>query len=194
MLYFSTYAAANTIDTISSTVQNKPASTVSSGLPKFVATSSVNMSLCVYKDSFYAKWFGGGSSTSSVSKIPKVSYLLFALRDSMTMFASFNLPPMIAPQLANLPSQLAAHLETEKKRLNVAQFLTPAAMQLFSTPIHLLGLDLYNRQGALGLAKRLARIQRDWLVSSFARMGRIIPAYGVGGVVNSNIRARLMPA
>lgn len=67
-------------------------------------------------------------------------------------------------------------------------------MQFVSTPMHLLGLDLYNRQppGGLGWRERLLRIRRDYIVSSFARMGKIVPAYGVGGVVNVRMRAALM--
>lgn len=74
---------------------------------------------------------------------------------------------------------------------SAAQFMTPAAVQLVSTPLHLLGLDLYNRQG-VGANERIARVVRDWAKSSFARMGRIIPAFGVGGVVNMKVRRGLM--
>jgi hypothetical protein len=75
-----------------------------------------------------------------------------------------------------------------------AQFACPALMQFFSTPMHLLGLDLYNRQppGGLRWTERVARIRRDYISSSFARMGKIVPAYGVGGVVNVRTRASLM--
>jgi hypothetical protein len=155
------------------------------------------MSLCVYKDSYFAKAFNGAASgPSPTAKIPKLSYALFAARDSLTIFASFNLPPLIAPQLAQLPpsvqKQFGRILSTEVGRNNTAQFLAPAAMQLFSTPVHLLGLDLFNRQGQLGFAERLARVTRDWSVSALARMGRIVPAFGVGGVVNGNVRRSLM--
>lgn len=75
-----------------------------------------------------------------------------------------------------------------------AQFACPALMQFFSTPMHLLGLDLYNRQppGGLPWTERAARIRRDYISSSFARMGKIVPAYGVGGVVNVRLRSTLM--
>ncbi|KEF58912.1 uncharacterized protein A1O9_03755 [Exophiala aquamarina CBS 119918] len=194
-LYFSTYATANTVDTIASTVSSKPASSVTSGSTKFLATSSVNMSICVYKDSQFAKLFGG-SSSSPAAAIPRLSYALFAVRDSLTIFASFNLPPLIAPQLGNLPTSIKTNfskiLSTESGRANTAQFLAPAAVQLISTPIHLHGLDLYNRQGRLGITERASRVLRDWGVSAFARMGRIIPAFGVGGVVNANMRKNFM--
>lgn len=61
--------------------------------------------------------------------------------------------------------------------------------------MHLLGLDLYNRQPPGGLSfwgDRLPRIRRDYVSSSFARMGKIVPAYGVGGVVNVRMREGLM--
>lgn len=74
---------------------------------------------------------------------------------------------------------------------SVAQFVTPAAVQIFSTPLHLLGLDLYNRQGVSG-RERAGRVVRDWGMSALARMGRIIPAFGVGGVVNMKVRRGLM--
>lgn len=194
-LYFSTYFVANGIDTITSTVQAKPASNVTAGASKFVATSATNMSICVYKDSQFVKLFNGGGKTPAAT-IPLLSYALFAMRDSMTIFASFNLPPIIAPRLLDLPpavqKQFSGILSTDSRRTNTAQFFAPAAMQLISTPLHLLGLDLYNRQGDISMARRLSRVTRDWGVSALARMCRIIPAYGVGGVVNTNMRKRLM--
>ncbi|EXJ68990.1 uncharacterized protein A1O5_07925 [Cladophialophora psammophila CBS 110553] len=196
-LYFATYTTANTVDTFRSTVTPKPASAVSSGLTKFVATSSVNMTVCVYKDSCFARMFGAAvSSSPAAAAVPKLSYALFAVRDCLTIFASFNLPSIIAPQLANVHPEMRSRfsriLSTESGRANTAQFLAPAAIQLISTPIHLLGLDLYNRQGRLGVGERYSRVVRDWGVSAFARMGRIIPAFGVGGVVNANMRKKIM--
>lgn len=193
-LYYSTYFTANTLDTVTSTVENTRAGHVSSGPAKFAATSAVNMSLCVYKDSQFAKMFGNASTPAA--KIPKLSYALFACRDSLTIFASFNLPTMIAPRLAELPDgvkdQLARVLRTESGRANTAQFLAPAAMQIFSTPLHLLGLDLFNRPDRLGLPARAIQVTRNWAVCALARMGRIVPAFGVGGVVNGQVRSNLM--
>jgi len=140
------------------------------------------MSLCVYKDSQFARFFG--NPATKASPIPKISYALFALRDSMTIFASFNLPPLLSPHIPRFTEAL----EKEVNRANVAQFLAPAGIQIFSTPVHLLGLDFYNRSGRLGFAERFARIKRDWAVSAFARMGRIVPAFGFGGVVNTGVR------
>jgi hypothetical protein len=185
MVYSSTYLIANTLDTASSTLYNQPAETTTAGVPKFVATSSINMSLGLIKDSQFAKMFGPKTSVKRV--IPPATYALFALRDSMTIFASFNLPPMIAPLLP-----LSEGVEKNVSRASAAQFLAPAAIQLASTPLHLLGLDLYNRSAMIGWRARLTKVRKDWLMSSLARMCRIIPAFGVGGVVNAGVRKSLV--
>lgn len=74
----------------------------------------------------------------------------------------------------------------------LAQFLAPAGIQLFSTPLHLLGLDLYNRGGRLGWADRWSLVKKNWGVSAVARICRIVPAFGVGGVVNAKVRKSLL--
>ena len=223
-LYAGTYLTANAIDTISSTVKNQPFATVSPGPEKFVTTTTYNMAVCVYKDARFARIFGPSSSptptpTTSPSsssssssaksrtvgvistaaatafqkapKVPKASYALFCLRDSVTIFVSFNVPALIAP---SIPDALAA---TPAGKAALAQMACPALMQFVSTPMHLLGLDLYNRyspHGGIGWRERLARVRRDYVASSFARMGKIVPAFGVGGVVNMRVRAMLMEA
>lgn len=208
-LYSCTYITANFIDTAVSTTSDKAFSHVSAGPIKFVSTAFVNMSICIYKDSRFAKLFGAqaqgtpAAATSSTAaqaachnikqlasspKIPKISLGLFGLRDSLTIFASFNVPQLISP---HIPDFLAS---TPSSKTSLAQFTIPATVQIFSTPLHLLGLDLYNRQPAGGLpaADRWARVKRDWAPSCAARIGRILPAYGVGGVVNTKLRAHLM--
>ncbi|KAI2703624.1 hypothetical protein CBS147332_7610 [Penicillium roqueforti] len=216
-LYTSTYLTANAIDTLRSTTHHQPYNVIDTGLPKFFATTIVNMTICVYKDARFAKMFGASPpSESNVTvninpvaqkyssalrapcapsapiapnlQIPKVSYALFCLRDSITIWASFNIPALIAP---SVPDFLAS---SPTMKSSIAQFACPAAMQFASTPMHLLGLDLYNRQPAGGLhwTDRLARIRRDYVPSCFARMGKIVPAYGVGGVVNVRMRDSLM--
>ncbi|KAH0289719.1 hypothetical protein KCU62_g4162, partial [Aureobasidium sp. EXF-3399] len=184
-LYAGTYVTANLLDTSASTVKGKPATTTTSGPAKFIATSSANLSLCLYKDSRFAKLFG--AATSTLRAIPGPSYALFAIRDCLTVFASFNVPPLIAPYMP-LSQGMQQHISTA----SAAQFVAPAAVQLISTPLHLLGLDLYNRDGNLGWRERVSKVRMDWLKSSFARMARIVPAFGVGGVVNTGVRRSLM--
>lgn len=182
MVYGGTYLSANILDTFKSTTRNKAASTMTAGPAKFAATSAANLSLTMIKDSQFTKMFG----TVSARPIPPVTYALFAIRDSMTIFASFNLPPLIAPRLP-----LVAAAEKYMTRTSAAQFLAPAAIQFISTPFHLYGLDCYNRNGGTSFSDRLAKVRVDWIKSTLARMCRIVPAFGFGGVVNNSLRLKL---
>lgn len=187
MLYGGTYLTANTLDTITSTVQNKPATLVTSGTLKFAASSTANIGICLFKDQAFARLFGPGGPPRPV---PLPSYALFTLRDCLTIFASFNVPPLLGPVLSqNMSKEIQKNISGQ----TVAQFLAPAGVQLFSTPLHLLGLDMYNRDGKdIAWGDRWKAVKKNWAVSTAARICRIVPAFGVGGVVNSKVRKGLL--
>lgn len=187
MVYGGTYFTANALDTATSTVKNKPASLVTSGTMKFAASSTANVGLCLFKDQAFARLFGPGGPPRPV---PLPSFVLFTIRDCMTIFASFNVPPLLGPVITrNMSDKIQKSLSGQ----TIAQFATPAAVQLVSTPMHLLGLDLYNRGGkSITWGDRWAIIKKNWAVSAAARMCRIVPAFGVGGVINTNVRKGLM--
>ena len=186
MLYGGTYLTANTLDTLTSTIQNKPATLVTSGTSKFAASSTANISLCLFKDQAFARLFGPGGPPRPV---PQPSYALFTLRDCMTIFASFNLPPLLGPVISG---SIGQELQKSLSGQTIAQFLAPATIQIFSTPMHLLGLDLYNRGKGITWGDRWAIIKKNWGVSAVARMCRIVPAFGIGGVVNGKVRRGLI--
>lgn len=187
-LYAGTYLTANAIDTLSSTLSNLPASHTTSGPAKFAASSAANVGLCVYKDQVFVRLFNHPGAAPRPVSLP--SYILFATRDCLTIFASFNLPPLLAPRI---DARLSESLKRSVSGLTAAQFLAPASVQLFSTPIHLLGLDMYNRpDAATTWSQRWRAVRSNWLVSTVARVCRIVPAFGVGGVVNTKARRHLM--
>jgi hypothetical protein len=169
-------------------VHTKPASSTTAGTTKFLATSTTNLALCLYKDNKFTQLFG---SAGSARPVPLPTFALFTVRDCLTIFASFNLPTVLAP---SFEQHMSEGVQRYMSSASAAQFVTPAAVQLVSTPLHLLGLDLYNRPGAAvgGPDGRVGRVLRDWAKSSAARMCRIIPAFGVGGVVNTKVRKQFM--
>jgi hypothetical protein len=169
VLYASTYTAANLTETFCEHIEQD------SKLPKFVVTSAVNMSLCIAKDRAFTRMFG----LIAPKELPLSSYSLFATRDLMTIWASFT-----------LPKQAAQHFNSESA-LIYAQLLFPISIQFFSTPLHLLGLDLYNRSTKVGPASRLQFVSREYVKSTSARISRIAPAFGIGGISNNLIREKL---
>jgi len=74
--------------------------------------------------------------------------------------------------------------------LRIAQLSSPVLVQLVATPIHLLGLDLYNRPG-IPLNERLNHLKKIYTHSVVLRMLRFLPAFGIGGVVNIELRKYL---
>jgi len=46
---------------------------------------------------------------------------------------------------------------------------------------------LYNREKG-SFTERLDFVRKEYVKTTLARMGRIFPAYGIGGVVNKHIR------
>jgi hypothetical protein len=89
---------------------------------------------------------------------------------------------------ASIPDSIVS---SENLKILIAQLAVPASIQLISTPIHLLGLDLYNRPTQLPAKERFTRVSRDWIGASLTRMCRIIPAFGIGGFANTEGRAFL---
>jgi len=170
MVYSCTYFSANLVDTTSNIVSKNPdLKHQNNGIEKFLATSGTNMILGVYKDCCLTRCFGQGVPRP----LPLPSYAFFVTRDALTIAASFNLPPLLA---AYFPGGL-----------NMAQLVSPCALQFVSTPFHLLGLDLYNRRKE-NWRERFEQVRREYWRSSFARIGRILPAFGFGGITNRDVR------
>ena len=68
------------------------------------------------------------------------------------------------------------------------QLFCPVAMQFLTTPMHLLGLDMYNRPTS-SWQNRYELIASNYRKTVLARIARILPAFGFGGLGNKRIRA-----
>lgn len=118
-VYSGTYIVANSVEAICERNQR------SSFYPKFVASSMANVSLSVLKDKAFARMFGVGDP----KPFPTISLALFAVRDSMTILASFSLPNIISSALQK------QYGWTESGAYNTAQLVTPVSIQILSTPL-----------------------------------------------------------
>jgi hypothetical protein len=171
-VYSLTYVAANCTDAYCERQSR------SSFYPKFIASSTTNVTLSVLKDKAFARMFGTGAPRP----LPLRSYALFATRDSATIFASFSIPGPISEYLQK------NHGVAQGLADYATQLITPIAMQILSTPLHLHGLDLYNRNTAT-VGERITFVKQEYVKTVLARMARIFPAFGVGGVLNKKVRA-----
>jgi hypothetical protein len=144
-------------------------------LPVLLTTTVVNTVLGIVKDRYLAQMFGSG-----IPNFPNTSYGLFTARDMIIVGSSFNLPPYLSPVL-----QDQFHM---KKGLadTVAQLACPGIAQIFATPIHILGLDMYNRPG-ITWSERFDGLLDKSLKPLKWRMIRQIYVFGVGSIAVRNV-------
>lgn len=97
----------------------------------------------------------------------------------VTVAASFTLPPLVTPwfreQGVPAPDK-------------VAQLVVPCAAQILNTPFYVLGLSLYNHPEH-SLQQRWAYVRAYYPSTLLARWARIFPAFGIGGVLNKELRS-----
>jgi len=164
-VYGGTYVAVNWVTSI---CDAKDATALERNQMKFGVVSSVNLSLNITKDKAFTRMFGTGLARP----VPLPTIAAFGVRDSLTVFASFNLAPLVGA-LTGAPA--------------ASQLVCPVAMQFVSAPIHLWGLDTYNRPGQTS-ASRAAFINTEYVKTALARCGRILPAFGICPLVNARVR------
>lgn len=172
-VYFMTYSANNLSD------HSRIIPGLSIPIQNLIITFCVNTTCGILKDKAYIQHFGAIQAKS----FPASSLLLLFLRDIITVASAFTLPPIFGRSL-----QQKFDL-SERACRNIAQISSPLLIQIFVTPLHLLGLDLYNREG-LKLTERAPMIMKLYPNALAMRMIRFLPAYGIGGVLNAEIRKK----
>ena len=175
-VYGCTYAAANLSDVAAERNQHVDAKVRAAG--KFAATTGANMTCSVFKDAAFARMYGAAVAGAAVPTVPLASYALFAVRDSLTIGGAFFVPSALSAALSS--SGIAKDPDAA---LAASQLVSPPLMQTVCTPLHLLALDLVNRPGASSTA-RAAALRTSAPAALLARSLRMLPAYGVGGLLN----------
>lgn len=168
----------------------------------FFSTCAVNVPLGVWKDVRFVQIFGRNRPIASEAatrkaqlgpistpqntvlpaKFPRVVGATFLLRDALTILGSFTLPQMLS---SSVPSWWLAD---PVARMAATQLLVPVLSQVVVTPVHLLGLDLYSNPQKGERGERVERIRSNLGSTTMVRCARIVPAFGVGGIVNTSLR------
>lgn len=195
-LYAATYTTANSVSSLANAFMDRSHEVLMNSIT-FVATCAVNVPLGVWKDVRFVRTFGRSNvapaglvsaplatnirqTPQSPTRFPRAVGATFLARDAITILGSFNLPRMVSERL---PMADAA------ARMAAAQLLVPVLSQILATPVHLLGLDLYSNPQKSQAGERRKRIQKSLPGTTAVRCARIVPAFGVGGIVNTRLRA-----
>lgn len=191
-LYAATYTTANTVETTARHLTHKADELLVQSVT-LLSTITVNVPLGVWKDVRFVQLFGKPSAQVAAQtdgakvapppaqrpKFPRTVAATFLIRDAITIFGAINLPPMIA---SSLPEETFAN---PMLKMATMQLLVPVFSQVFATPIHLLGLDMYSHPNN---ASRMSRIKQNLGATTLVRCARIVPAFGVGLIANTGLR------
>jgi hypothetical protein len=141
-----------------------------------LATSIVNISSIIYKDKEYTKIFN-----TEHKVFPKISYALFAFRDTLTIFSTFT----VKKDFIHILDKYMPHNTADF----IASFSLPVVCQFISTPIHILAIDIYNKPTS-SITERCNTILYQYKSICLGRIIRVIPAFCIGGFVNDMLRNR----
>lgn len=186
----STYSTANSLKTIVEETERKKRNSKEEDFDKnmgktciFLGTTVVNSATTLMKDQAYARMFG---TMGTAARVPMISYGLWACRDCMVIGSSFVLPEIVSKSLEDQGME-------KTRALTLSQMACPILTQAVAGPVQLLGLDFVNRPMndlSYGQAtrERISSIGKNFFSIFGARVCRIAPAYGIGGVGNTYLR------
>lgn len=174
-VYSATYSTANLTELfcVSRNIDYK--------LPVLINTSIVNLLAINTKDVIYSKIM----SNATTIKYPVPSRVLFSLRDVLTMAANFVVKKDTVQYFNNYMSYGKSEI--------IASFLVPTTVQIVSTPIHILAIDMYQHP-LRSFKERLANIRSNYKSVLTGRIVRTIPAFCIGGFINDMLRPKRIEA
>jgi hypothetical protein len=176
IVYFGTYAVANLSEMF---LDMKKVEDYEERKGYKVAASAVaNIGLLAWRDSVFAREFGGGKPKAGT---PLRTIGLFAARDASTMYSTFY----VAPKASDY---LIAEYGMEKYSTEFGCALAiPVFTQIVTAPLHIHAMDYYNNPGT-STAARFSAIRQEFSTVAFARGFRILPAFGIGSFSNNRFR------
>ena len=105
------------------------------------------------------------------------------MRDLSVIGSSFVLPDMVSQRLVH-----EYNMDKDSAQ-SLCQLTLPVAAQFVAGPFHFLGLDFFNKQQhSVALSDRARSLYNGIGPVVAARIARIAPGYGMGGVWNTKLR------
>ncbi len=163
-VYFSTFGTANVVEYYSKCYS------IESRIPTILLTSTVNILFMTYKDREYTRYFG-----IKRQPMPGKSLLLSAIGAYITVYAQFV-------KREEVEQKYITHV-SPSVRLFLSSIIVSTLAQLFSTPFHILSMDIYQSPSR-PFSERIHKIKSLYTTICLGRMLRIIPAFGCGGYLN----------
>jgi hypothetical protein len=168
LVYSATYCTANVTELLCKKMN------IDYRLPTLMATSTANILTIMYKDIQYSKLL-----KKKDVRFPLTSNMLFAVRDMSTIMTCF----IWKKDVINYMDKYMMHNKSEI----IASVLMPCLVQITSTPLHILAIDMYENPNQK-FSERLKNIPTVYRSVLMGRMMRAFPAFGLGGFINDMLR------
>ena len=146
-----------------------------------------NTLLTMWKDSFILQRLppsaAAGGAAAAVTFVPMLSRVGFCVRDIVTCVAAFTLVPMFTQWMNARYSGDAAGAVASNGTISAVA--VPASMQIATTFIHIAAIRYQRTYPNPSWADITQSIRTDYAGAAAARIGRIAPAFGIGGIGNA---------
>lgn len=166
-VYFLTYSTANI------TEKYCKKNNIDYKIPTLISTSIINIIMINYKDKEFLNIY------NTTYKFKKISFFLFSIRDMLTIYSTFILKKDVNNKLLNYT--------TDNKADFLSTLVTPIFIQIWTTPIHILSIDIYQRPKS-NINERIKKIKNNYINVCLGRMLRVIPAFCLGGYINEKLK------
>lgn len=174
-----------------------------------IVSGVINTFLTIWKDSIILRALppvNPNDLSSAKKPVPWMTRALFCGRDTLTCVAAFTLAPMIAVWLSGftyhqrrIPHANGLVLpENEGKvklplsPVDTAQIVTPALLQFLTTLMHITAIRYRQTYPHFSWTDLSESLKSTYLSSTLLRMCRIVPAFGIGGIMNREMRSALL--
>lgn len=168
-----------------------------------ISSGVINTVLTIWKDSIILRALppvNPKDLSNAVKPVPWMTRGLFCGRDTLTCVGAFTFAPMLASWLGNYTyyKKSPKKVEDTKKvalpisNADAAQIITPAMLQFVTTLMHISAIRYRQTYPNFTWKDLSDSLKSTYISATLLRMCRIIPAFGLGGILNRNMRADLL--
>ncbi|EAN89167.1 hypothetical protein C3747_61g217 [Trypanosoma cruzi] len=204
VVYTSTYIGSNTMK---SYCEAKGCTPESANFAAGIMSGVANTITTVWKDGIILRSLPPVNAemlANSKKPVPWLTRGLFCTRDTLTCLAAFTIAPMVANWLSRhcwnpaenakkkLPEPVEGKVKIPLPTADMAQLLTPAALQFATTLLHITAIRYHQTYPKFSMGDLQSSLRDTYLSSTMLRVVRILPSFGVGAILNRELRSDLL--
>lgn len=183
--------------------------TAQANLTAGIVSGVINTVLTIWKDSVILRQLppvNAADLTNAIRPVPWITRGLFCARDTLTCVGAFTLAPMLATWLGGyfyhhkkrpgvpevqLPEEMDKH-SLPLSTADAAQIATPAMLQFLTTLMHITAIRYRQTYPHFTWKDLNDSLKATYISATLLRICRIVPAFGIGGIMNRHLRSGLL--